>query len=151
MYGDFDFRFEWRVGDAANSGVIYRSWDMTRPTWNTGPEYQILDDRRYFDGKLTKNSAGSNYDLEAPAFRATKPVGKWNQGRIVARGNKVEHWLNGYKIVEYEIGSPKWREQLAASKFKDMPGYATAKQGYIVLQDHGDPVSYRNLRIKRLD
>ncbi len=151
MYGDFDFRFEWRVGDAANSGVIYRSWDMTRPTWNTGPEYQILDDRRYFEGKLTKNSAGSNYDLEAPAFRATKPVGNWNQGRIVARGNKVEHWLNGYKIVEYEIGSPKWREQLAASKFKDMPGYATAKQGYIVLQDHGDPVSYRNLRIKRLD
>ena len=102
------------------------------------------------DGKNPITSAGSNYAVNEPVKDLSKPVGEWNEGRIIARGNHVEHWLNGVKVVEYEIDSPDWKARVQKSKFGKIPPYGTVKRGYIALQDHGNVVTYRNLKIKTL-
>ena len=150
QYGDFEMRFEWKVTANGNSGVIYRIATTEEYPWQTGPEYQILHNQGHRDGKDPITSAGSNYAVNPPVKDVTKPVGEWNEGRIVARGNRVEHWLNGVKVVEYEIGSPDWDARVKASKFAKMANYGRVKRGYIALQDHGDLVSYRNLKIRVL-
>ena len=150
QYGDFEMRFEWKVTANGNSGVIYRIATTEEYPWQTGPEYQILHNQGHRDGKDPITSAGSNYAVNPPGKDVTKPVGEWNEGRIVARGNHVEHWLNGVKVVEYEIGSADWEARVKASKFAKMANYGRMKRGYIALQDHGDLVSYRNLKIKTL-
>jgi hypothetical protein len=150
QYEDFDMRFEWKITEYGNSGVIYRIGTTEPYPWHTGPEYQILDNARHPDGKNAITSAGSNYAVNEPVKDVTRPVGQWNEGRIVARGNRVEHWLNGVKVVDYEIGSADWKARVQASKFGKIPPYATVKRGYIALQDHESVVVYRNLRIKTL-
>ncbi|HVY51904.1 MAG TPA: DUF1080 domain-containing protein, partial [Devosia sp.] len=102
------------------------------------------------DGKSPLTSAASNYGLYAPSADFTRPVGEWNTGRIVVKGNHVEHWLNGTKVLDYEIGSPDWTERVAHSKFAAWPEYGTIATGPIDLQDQGNPVAYRNLMIKVL-
>lgn len=149
-YGDFDMRFEWRITEYGNSGVIYRIGTTEPYPWHTGPEYQVLDNGRHPDGKSPLTSSGSNYAVDAPIKDVTKPVGQWNEGRIVAKGNHVEHWLNGVKVVEYELGSADWKAHVQASKFGKIPAYGTLKSGYIALQDHESVVVYRNLKIKKL-
>ena len=148
QYGDFEFRFEWKVTPNGNSGVIYRIATTEEYPWHTGPEYQILHNQGHRDGKDPITSAGANYAVNPPPKDVTKAVGEWNEGRIVARGNHVEHWLNGVKVVEYEIGSADWEARVKASKFAKMANYGRVKRGYIALQDHGDVVSYRNLKIR---
>jgi hypothetical protein len=150
QYGDFDMRFEWKITEYGNSGVIYRVGTTEPYPWHTGPEYQILDNGRHPDGKNAITSAGSNYAVNEPVKDVTRPVGQWNEGRIVARGNRIEHWLNGVKVVDYEIGSADWNARVKASKFGKIPPYATVKSGHIALQDHESVVVYRNLKIKRL-
>ena len=150
QYGDFDMRFEWKITEYGNSGVIYRVGTTEPYPWHTGPEYQILDNARHPDGKNPITSAGSNYAVNEPTKDVTKPVGEWNEGRIVAKGNRIEHWLNGVKVVDYEIGSADWNARVKASKFGKIPPYATVKSGHIALQDHESVVIYRNLKIKRL-
>jgi hypothetical protein len=150
QYEDFDMRFEWKITEYGNSGVIYRIATTEPYPWHTGPEYQILDNARHPDGKNAITSAGSNYAVNEPVKDVTKAVGEWNEGRIVAKGNHVEHWLNGVKVVEYEIGSADWKARVQASKFGKIPPYATVKRGYIALQDHESVVVYRNLKIKKL-
>ena len=118
--------------------------------WHTGPEYQILDNGHHPDGKNAITSAGSNYAVNEPVKDVTRPVGQWNEGRIIVKGNHVEHWLNGVKVVEYEFGSADWNKRVQASKFGKIPPYGTVKNGYIALQDHESVVIYRNLRIERL-
>jgi hypothetical protein len=103
-----------------------------------------------YKGLKPAQFTGANYDLNPPSKDATRPVGSWNATRIVARGNHVEHWLNGVKIVEYEFGSADWQKRMQASKFKDLPHYARSKRGHIGLQDHGDRVAYRNIKIREL-
>ena len=149
-YGDFEMAFEWKVTENGNSGVIYRIATTEEYPWHTGPEYQILHNAGHRDGKAPITSAASNYAVNPPAKDLTKPVGEWNEGRIVARGNHIEHWLNGVKVVEYEVGSPDWEARVKASKFATMPNYGRIKRGYIALQDHGNVVSYRNIKIKDL-
>ncbi|MEO7158167.1 MAG: DUF1080 domain-containing protein [Vicinamibacterales bacterium] len=149
-YGDFDMRFEWKITEYGNSGVIYRIGTTEPYPWHTGPEYQVLDNGRHPDGKSPLTSSGSNYAVDAPIKDVTKPVGQWNEGRIVAKGNHVEHWLNGVKVVEYELGSAEWKSHVQASKFGKIPAYGTLKSGYIALQDHESVVVYRNLKIKKL-
>lgn len=151
QYGDFEMRFEWKVTENGNSGVIYRIATTEEFPWQTGPEYQILHNAGHRDGKNAITSAGSNYAVNPPARDVTRPVGEWNEGRIVARGNVVEHWLNGQKVVEYEIGSADWEARVKASKFAKLKDYGRIKRGYIALQDHGDVVYYRNLKIRPLD
>jgi hypothetical protein len=149
-YGDFEMRFEWKVPQNGNSGIIYRIAETEQYPWQTGPEYQILHNQGHADGKNPITSAGSNYAVNPPVKDVTKPVGEWNEGRLIVRGNHVEHWLNGVKVVEYEIGSADWEARVKASKFAKVANYGRMKRGFIALQDHGDAVSYRNLKIRPL-
>ncbi|HJU44334.1 MAG TPA: DUF1080 domain-containing protein [Vicinamibacterales bacterium] len=151
QYGDFDLRFEWKVTENGNSGVIYRIATTEEFPWQTGPEYQILHNAGHRDGKNPMTSAASNYAVNPPTRDLTRPVGEWNEGRIVARGNVIEHWLNGQKLVEYEIGSADWEARVKASKFAKLKDYGRIKRGYIALQDHGNLVYYRNIKIRSLD
>ena len=150
QYGDFELAYEWKVSPGGNSGVFYRADEAHEHGWETGPEMQVLDNARHQDGKNPLTSAGAAYAIYAPSADVTRPAGEWNEARIVARGPRVEHWLNGRKVVEYEQGGPDWRRRVNASKFKEMPDYGTLMSGHIALQDHGDPVWFRNVRIRRL-
>ena len=109
---------------------------------------QILDDAGHADGQNSLTSAGSNYGLHAPASDAVRPAGEWNTARIVVDGSSVEHWLNGEHLLSYELGSEEWLELVANSKFTEWPAYGLAKSGYVGLQDHGDRVWFRNLKIR---
>jgi hypothetical protein len=151
QYGDFDLRFEWKVSPGANSGVMYRVRQEADPAYHTGPEYQIVDNAGHADGANPKTSAASAYALYAPNKDVTKPAGGWNEARIVVSHNRVEHYLNGKKVVEYELGSADWNKRVAASKFNEWKKFGKNKKGHVVLQDHGDEVWYRNVQIKNLD
>jgi hypothetical protein len=149
-FGDFELELEWKVSEGGNSGIIYfvQEADAAPYTWSTGLEMQVLDDARHSDGKLPSHRAGALYDLIAPAKAAAKPVGEWNRVRIVVRGGSIEHWLNGERVVATRYGDEPWRARIAESKFKAMPYFAKAPRGRIALQDHGDRVWYRNIRIR---
>jgi hypothetical protein len=148
-FGDFELRLEWKVGKGANSGIIYRV-DMSEPTtFETGPEYQLLDDRNARETAVHR--AGALYDLVPPAKDCTRPFGQWNEARIAVRGWRIEHWLNGEKIVDLDLASPEGRKLISGSKFQTMPKFATLLRGHIALQDHGDPVSFRHIRIRQLN
>jgi hypothetical protein len=155
-YGDFELRIDWKISPGGNSGIFYRGDESTggeseAEIYHTAIEYQVLDNDRHPDGKNGRDRwASALYGLYAPDKIATRPVGEWNQTRIVVRGNHVEHWLNGEKVVDCEIGSPDWKARVAASKFKEWPSFATLRSGVIGLQEHGDAVSYRNIRIRVL-
>jgi hypothetical protein len=149
LYGNFELSWEWRVAPGGNSGVKYLVTEDREAA--IGHEYQIIDDDRHADaGKRDSRRTGSFYDvLAAPAAKA-RPAGEFNQSRILVRGNHVEHWLNGEKILAYELSSDALRKAIADSKFKDMAGFDAAKRGHILLQDHGDAVCFRTLKIREL-
>jgi hypothetical protein len=151
-YGNYELALEWKLspdGPAGNSGIFYNVIDTGGIYWGA-PEMQILDDARHPDGRTILTSSGANYALHGVPHGAAKPVGEWNAVRIVRRGDHVEHWLNGAKVVEYELGSADWKARVAASKFKDKPLYGTARVGRIGLQEHGSFVAFRNIRIREL-
>ena len=150
QYGDFEMRFDWKVTANGNSGVIYRIATTEQYPWQTGPEFQVLHNAGHADGKNPITSAGSNYAVNPPVKDVTKPVGEWNEARLIARGKHVEHWLNGVKVVAYEIGSADWDTRVKASKFAKLANYGRMPRGHIALQDHGDVVAYRNLKIRPL-
>jgi hypothetical protein len=148
-FGDFELTIEWNLSPGGNSGVLYRVTEDDDVSWKTGPEFQVIDNA-YKEPLKPGQLAGANYDLHPPLRDATRPIGSWNQTRILARGSHVEHWLNGVKVVEYELWSDDWQKRVLASKFKDLPHYAKARKGHIGLQDHGDRVAYRNIKIREL-
>jgi len=162
-FADFELAFEWKVTPGANSGVKYNvSEAMSLAQGGAGTaggpnhsalgfEYQILDDDRHEDGKLPSHRAAALYDLIAPNERKhLRPVGEWNRSRIVFRGNHGEHWLNGEKVVEFELGTAHMDSLLAASKYKTIPGFGEKRRGHIVLQDHGDEVYFRDIKVRPL-
>jgi len=149
-YGNFELELEWKVTSGANSGIMYHVAEDFDAPYQTGPEMQVLDDDKHADGKNPKTSAGALYDLIAPKNKSLKPVGQWNKVRIVAQGSHVEHWLNGVKVVEYDLASPELKELIARSKFKDWSKFGQEKIGHIDLQHHGDEVWYRKIRVRRL-
>ncbi len=148
-FADFELRLEWKISPGGNSGIIYRISTGDKASYLSGMECQILDNSKHKDGS-DLHSTSALYGLYACSEKATIPAGEWNYVRIIVNGNHVEHWLNGKKVVECEIGSDDWNERLAKSKFADWPKFAKNREGHIALQDHHDPVWYRNVRIKRL-
>ena len=162
-FDNFDFKFEWRIAPGGNSGVKYfvnEVEDHADPmyrgdtgTSGVGHEYQLLDDDKHADaanGPILQT--GSLYSLIPPnSAKRLRPVGEFNESRIVVRGGHVEHWLNGAKIVEYEMGSPELLAAIAKSKFRNVPGFGTKFPTIILLQDHGEEVWFRNLKIRTLE
>lgn len=150
-FADFELEFEWKISPGGNSGVMYRVREGDPAAYYSGPEYQILDSSKLHDESSRLTAAGSLYAMYPSPATAEQPSGQWNAARIIVRGNRIEHWLNGTKVVDCEIGSDDWNQRLAASKFADWDMFASQSTGHIVLQDHGDEVWYRNLRVTRLD
>ncbi len=150
QFADFELALEWRVGPAGNSGVFFRATEDVPRIYEGAPEMQVLDDERHPDGQSPLTSAGANYGLDPAPRGVVRPAGEWNEARIVARGAHVEHWLNGVKVVEYELWTPEWEARVTNSKFAEWPSYGRAANGHIGLQDHDDPVAYRNIKIRTL-
>ncbi len=151
-FDNFELELEWRISPGGNSGIFFRveEGQQYQHVWETGAEMQVLDNAEHADGKLSSTSAGANYALHAPPRDLTRPVGLYNQVRIVADGPRVEYWLNGVQTASFVVGSDEWANRVAASKFAKMPGYGRSKRGHIALQDHGDKVWFRNIRIRPL-
>ncbi|HEX6999947.1 MAG TPA: DUF1080 domain-containing protein [Gammaproteobacteria bacterium] len=150
QFDDFELRLQWRIAPGGNSGVLFRVRPEHGEAWETGPEFQVLDNAGHPDGRNPLTSAGANYALHAPVRDVTRPPGEWNDVRLVVDGAHVEHWLNGEKVVEYELWSEDWEARVAASKFASLPHYGRARRGHIALQDHGDLVAYRSIMIRPL-
>ena len=149
-FKNFELSLEWKIASGGNSGIFYRASEDDDAVYWTAPEMQVLDDAHHPDGASRLTSAGANYGIDSAPPGIVKPAGEWNQARLVVNGHHVEHWLNGVKVVEYELGSPAWAAKVKASKFAPHVHYGRNAEGYIGLQDHGDWVSYRNIKIRVL-
>ena len=149
-YGDFELALEWKISPGGNSGIIYRAREGDPAAYYSGPEFQILDDAAHADADK-RTLAGTLYGLYARQEDCTKPAGDWNSAKIVIRNNRVEHWLNGKKVVDCEFGSDDWNERVANSKFAAWEQFGKTAKGHIALQDHGNPVWYRNITIVSFD
>jgi hypothetical protein len=156
-FRDFELAFEWRVTPGANSGVKYNvseelSLAHAANHAALGFEYQVLDDALHPDNKIATHLAGALYDIIAPSSaKRLSSVGQWNSARIVLRGNHGEHWLNGVKVVEFDLGTPRLDSLLERSKYRPIPRFAERRRGHIVLQDHGDQVYFRDIKIRELN
>jgi hypothetical protein len=146
-FADFELSFDWKISPKGNSGVMYHVLDQGDETYWSGPEYQILDNAH---GERPPQQAGALFALYAPSKDATRPVGQFNHARIVVDHGHVQHWLNGVKVVEYDLGSPDFKARVAASKFRQWPIFATGQTGHVALQNHGDWVGFRNIKIRLL-
>lgn len=144
QYGAFELSLEYKIGKAGNSGLMYHVTEEGKSPWQTGPEVQVQDN---VDGK-DPQKAGWLYQLYPATVDATKPAGEWNQLRILITPEKCEQYMNGVKYCEYVKGSDEWNEKVAKSKFSKFPLFGKPTSGYICLQDHNDPVSYRNVKIR---
>lgn len=152
QYENFELAFDWKLAPQSNSGVMFRVTEEFDEPYLTGPEYQIIDDKGYPGDPLKASQlTGGNYDMHAaPADKPINAVGEWNTSRLVVNGNHVEHWLNGAKVVEYDLQSDEWTNLKNNSKWKDAVGYGMAKKGHIDFQDHGMEAWFRNIMIKTL-
>ncbi len=151
-YGDFEFYVEWRVGEGGNSGIMYRCTEDRNWPWETGREMQILDDARHQDGKIPSRRAGTMYDLYPCAADVCRPAGEWNSALVVCQGTRIEHYLNGIKVVDVDTASPEYAATLAKSKFPGISKvFGVPMKGRIALQDHGDDVWFRNIKIRPLN
>lgn len=150
QFTDFEFEIEWKVSAGANSGIFFRANEGTGAIYENSAEMQVLDNTGHPDGRTPITSASSNFALHAPVRDVTRPVGEWNAARLVVRGAHVEHWLNGVKVVEYELWTDEWKAQVAASKFRAWPTYALGRRGHLGLQDHGNLVSFRRMRVREI-
>lgn len=150
-FESFELQLDWKIVDrAGNSGVILRASEDAATSWHTGPEMQILDNAAY-PGRDVRQMAGACYDLYAPSEDVSRPRGEWNTARVVANGPHIEHWLNGVKLLEYELGSDDWKARVARSKFRDMKHFQQPPtKGRICLQDHTARIEYRNIKIRPL-
>jgi hypothetical protein len=147
LFDQFELRWEWRVGLGGNSGVKYLVLEDQNSA--IGHEYQLIDDERHPDARRgPKWQTAGLYDVIAAENRPVKPAGEWNQSRIIVSGTTVEHWLNGAKVLEYQLGSPSLKEAIAKSKFSTIERFGTLRTAHVLLQDHGEAVCYRNLAIK---
>ncbi len=150
-YRNFELAIEWKIAPGGNSGIFYRGVEhkdwMKNPLYYSAPEMQVLDDAKHPDGQSPLTSAGADYGLYPAPRGVVKAAGQWNAARVLINGNHVEHWLNGTRVVEYELGSADWADRVKKSKFVEWPAYGKAAEGVIGVQDHGDLVAYRSIKI----
>ena len=149
QFDDFELALQWRIVDGGNSGILYRVTENAVTAWHVAPEMQVLDNSKH-PNRDKRQLAGALYDLYAPPKDYTRPVGQWNEARVVARGSLIEHWLNGHKLFEFTIGSEDWNRRIANSKFRNLRDFAKASKGHICLQDHSDRVAYRSIKVRVL-
>jgi hypothetical protein len=149
-YENFELAFEWKISSQGNSGVMYHVTEEFDQPYKSGPEYQILDDGGYPGETKETNMTACCYDMYAVSNKKLNPVGEWNSSKIVVNGKNVEHWLNGEKVLTYEIGSADWKKRKAGSKWKDEKGYGASAKGHIDLQDHSHEAWFKNIMIKPL-
>ncbi len=150
---NFHLKLDWKIAKNGNSGIIF--WVQNDPSkykyvWYTGPEMQVLDNDGHADAKIDKHRAGNLYDLVAGKEGVTKPVGEWNTAEIISNSGKLEFKLNGESVLITTYGDEQWNQLIANSKFKSMPAFGKNFKGHIALQDHGNPVWYRNIMVKKL-
>jgi len=151
-YKNFDLKLEWKISEGGNSGIIFYVQEDGKHdyTWQTGPEMQVVDNEKHPDGKLIKHQAGDLYDLISCSKKTVKPAGEWNQVEIISKDGSLDLFLNGEKVVSTTLWNDAWKKLVAGSKFNEMPDFGKFTSGKIALQDHGDKVFYRNIRIKEL-
>ncbi len=149
-FESFELQLEWKISPKGNSGIMYHVIEGPAATYMTGPEMQVLDNAGHGNGLDPLTSAGACYGLYKPIEDATKPVGEWNAVRLIVDRGHAEHWLNGVKLCEYNLWSADWNKRVADSKFGEWSLFGDAKRGHIALQDHGDRVAYRNIKLREL-
>ena len=152
QYQDFELYLEWKIASESNSGIFIRVLEgETEKMYETGPEYQLLDDKGWPKKIGDSQYTGANYAMHAPVGAEVKPIDQWNTTRIVVKGSHVQHFLNGVKVVDYELGTEEWKELKNNCKWKDKPLYGKAEKGHIGLQDHGGLTQFRNVKIRELN
>lgn len=151
QFQDFEFKCDFRCAPSANSGIIYRATEDHNYAWETGYEFQILDDARHADGKKPKTRAGTLYDIIPCAHDVSRPAGEWNHAHIIVKGTRIQHYLNGFKVVDIDTASDEYKEAHAKSKWPGMKDFGTRVKGAIALQEHGDFVEFCNIKVKKLD
>lgn len=152
-FENFDLQLEWKINVNGNSGIIFLVHE-DKPKynwpWETGPEMQVLDNNGHPDAKINKHRAGDLYDLVASRIETVKPAGEWNSARIHLLNGKLDLYLNGENVVSTMLWDDNWKKLVAGSKWKNYPDFTKYHKGHIALQDHGDGVYYRNIKIQRL-
>ncbi|MEM6800723.1 MAG: DUF1080 domain-containing protein [Bacteroidota bacterium] len=153
IYENFELELEWRIDSGGNSGIMYLVDERPEnpAAFMSGPEYQIIDNEHYLLPLKEVHKAGANYALHPPLIAAANPAGEYNHAKLSVIEGKVEHWLNGKKVVAYELWTPEWEAIRDTTKFGQVPEYGSVKSGRIVLQDHGHGVSFKNIKIRSFD
>lgn len=150
QFENYELSVDWKISSRGNSGIVYMVTEEFNASHLSGPEYQLIDDVGYPQKLEDWQKTGANYAMNPAPEAAPKPIGEWNNTRIIVNKGHVEHWLNGKKIVNYELWTDKWKQEKATGKWKDAPGYGLSKKGHIALQDHGSEAWFRNVKIKEL-
>ena len=149
-FENFDLQLDWKISRGGNSGILYMVTEEYETSYLSGPEYQVIDDVNFPEKLEDWQKVAANYAMHNAPNAHPKPAGKWNHTRIVVNHGHVQHWLNGEKVVEYDLWTDDWKKRKESGKWKDAPGYGMAKAGHIALQDHGSEAWFKNIEIKRL-
>ena len=150
QFENFDLSVDWKISPQGNSGIMYMVTEDYPTAYLSGPEYQIIDDLNFPEHLEDWQKTAANYAMNtAPAARPN-PAGQWNHTRIVVNNGHVEHWLNGSKVVDYQLWTDEWKQHKETGKWKDAPGYGASKKGHIALQDHGSEAWFKNIKIRAL-
>ncbi|MET0243289.1 MAG: DUF1080 domain-containing protein [Flavitalea sp.] len=150
QFGDFELSIDWKVAPKSNSGIVYRCNEKYGSSYESGNEYQLIDDEGYPEKLEDWQKSGADYAMHPPTAIAAKPAGEYNTTKIIAKGAHVEHWLNGVKVADFEMWTPEWEALKAKSKFKDKADWGKNKSGQIALQDHGGGLTFKNIKIRKL-
>ncbi|MEO7394162.1 MAG: DUF1080 domain-containing protein [Chitinophagaceae bacterium] len=150
QYENFDFTVDWKISPKGNSGILYMVTEDNAYSYLSGAEYQIIDDKNFSEKLEDWQLTAGNYAMYAAPTAVPSPIGEWNHTRIVVNNSHVEHWLNGTKVVEYELNSDDWKNKKMAGKWKDVPTYSQSKKGHITFQNHGSEAWFKNIKIKEL-